>query len=220
MRQIFWAVVLLNIFFYLWNILIPEKEARNGEANVASTSEKGVKKIVLLSEKNKTSKSIETPMPNSADVVCFSFGPFRTLKKATSAVMLLNAEGMQSIARKLEKRNSKGFWVLMPPLEDKVEAKRQLRKMHQANVDSFIVTAGEKKNAISVGIYTSRRHAEKRRDDLRNKGFDIVIEERFSKRTFYWVNINQSTGPEIPADLEERLTTQYQEQRLESRACN
>lgn len=61
-------------------------------------------------------------------------------------------------------------WVIVPPQPEEV-ALKQLKKLRQMGVESYLVTQGEHRNAISLGLFESRKAAisvleEKKRQNL------------------------------------------------------
>lgn len=71
-------------------------------------------------------------------------------------------------------------WVLIPPQPEDV-ALRQFRDIQRQGIDSYLVTEGENRNAISLGLFESRESA------------ISVLEEKNARILMrYW-----STSPEI-----------------------
>ncbi|MBZ2170252.1 hypothetical protein K8I84_15900 [Marinobacter sp. F4216] len=61
-------------------------------------------------------------------------------------------------------------WVIIPP-QPGAEALRQFREIQRRGIDSYLVTEGENRNAISLGLFESREAAisvleEKKRQNL------------------------------------------------------
>ncbi|QSP96486.1 hypothetical protein LPB19_06195 [Marinobacter salinisoli] len=58
-----------------------------------------------------------------------------------------------------EKRELPPFnWIIIPP-QPRPEALKQFREIQRRGIDSYLVTGGENRNAISLGLFESREAA-------------------------------------------------------------
>lgn len=207
MKWLFGLVLLLNLIVAVW-FGIFSGEDNKGPATSDPTAKNG--SIVLLRERE-SPKPVEPP-PTAALAMrfeCSSLGPFKNAEEASGAVMQLKAQGWSSVARKSEERAPKGYWVFIPPAPNSVDAKKTLREMHSANVDSFLITKGPNTNAISVGIYSDLKYAEERRDELRAKGFDVRLEERVSSKTQFWVDMTSDGSVQLTDEMRRKLLIDF-----------
>lgn len=150
---------------------------------------------------------------------CFIVGPYTQNLDATSAVMQLKERGLQAKIRSQQELIAKGYWVYIPPLTNREEAKNMMREMQRNNIESFIVTKGNKTNAVSVGIYGELVAAEARRDELRAKGFAVELEERASTSTEFWVQVPVISEKEMLSEIEQALADGASGKRLERAPC-
>lgn len=69
------------------------------------------------------------------------------------------------------------FWVYVPPRPDRADAVRKAEEMKGMGVEDFYVVNddGKWQNAVSLGIYSSQEAAQRRLDDLKNKGVKSAI---------------------------------------------
>lgn len=222
MKWLFGLVLLLNIVVAGWfGFFSGSREETSAKPQSSTTNGS----IVLLSERETAKppapepRAPEPPAQPIGPVECYSLGAFRTNEEATGAVMQLKAQGWLSLARKADERVPKGYWVFIPPSRNTADAKKTLREMHAANVDSFLITKGPNTNAISVGIYSDRKYAEERRDELRAKGFDIKLEERFTTQSQFWVDMMPEGTLRLTDDVRHKIMIDFPGAELRQSAC-
>lgn len=190
MKRLFLMVLAVNAIFFIWQMLYgPASPLAAKKVEPVVMSSEGSPDLVLLEEsKSKSKNSTATP----SDTTCYSLGPFVAANKATSALSRLKERGLPSTLRKAEGRKPKGYWVYFPPLDSREEAKAMLREVHKHNIDSFIITEGANKNGISVGVYSDETSAQRRQQELQKEGLDVVLEQRYTARTEYWLDVVDS----------------------------
>lgn len=71
-----------------------------------------------------------------------------------------------------EAASSGGFWVFIPPLQNKAEAERKASELKRFKIQDFAVVQEPTavRFAISLGVFSSREAAESRLEELRAKG--------------------------------------------------
>ncbi|MFP3979733.1 hypothetical protein [Marinobacter sp. KMM 10035] len=65
-------------------------------------------------------------------------------------------------------------WVIIPP-QPPSAALEQFREMQRRGVDSYLVTEGANRNAISLGLFESRRAAISVLEEKKSKNFNVVL---------------------------------------------
>jgi hypothetical protein len=223
MKRLFGVVLGINILLLLLNMF-----SHDDRETVSSGGlEQQATTLMLLSERaspagpgneapNEPSSS-SSAVPGGVET-CFALGPFSRGEDAMGAVMQLKARDLQAQMRKVSLSGATRFWVLLPPLSSRDEAKAVLRKMHEQDIDSFVITKGTRTNGISVGLYTDVTEAQSRRDELRRKGFSVVIDERASARSEYWIDV-QGPGNATISEIESGLSVDFSSLRLERQGC-
>ncbi len=226
MRLLFWVILFVNVAFFGWQY--PKKESRIVDATQTPQVISGndLETITLLSEETvpRSSPAMqqevkEAPQPLGEAGACFTIGSFTSRDQAKKVLTRVERHGLLGDIRTIEQSERNGYWVLLPPLANRKLAKEILRDMHKANVDSFIVTTGQKSNAISVGIFNSESHAKRRVKDLRGKGFNVVMEERLRTKSLYWVDFHIANGEVVGENFEKQVLASVSAVRLESRSC-
>lgn len=239
MKQLFWFLLFGNVAFLVWNYTHSGPEVATDSATPAVRDND--KPLVLLSEReamggrpdlgekehvgdapkiSPPTQQAQNQLPPRQDGhSCYIVGPYPGNDEAAGAVMQLKEKELLAKVRKQDSKVPKGYWVFVPPLPSREEARQVLRNMHQQNVDSFIVTKGDKLNSISVGIYGDLATAQARRDELASKGFSIQVEERSSTAIEYWVEVDADPARNVVADIEKGLATDFAGKRLERTSC-
>lgn len=153
------------------------------------------------------------------EYTCYTLGPFSRPEDAIGAVMQLKARELDARARKRDETVAAGYMAFVPPQKTRAEARATLRTLHQQGVDSFIVTQGDKNNAISVGIYSDLAQAQARQAELRAKGYQIVVEPRGTLKQEHWVDIKGKKEVNVVSEVEKSLATDFASLRLERQKC-
>ncbi|MGP4843613.1 SPOR domain-containing protein [Marinobacter sp. 1Y8] len=66
-------------------------------------------------------------------------------------------------------------WVLIPPYKTREAALGSLERLQRAGVDSYLVTEGEYKNGISLGLFESERLAQSLNARFQSKNIETVL---------------------------------------------
>lgn len=100
-------------------------------------------------------------MSARAQTYCITLGWFDELTDAASAADQLKIEYPGELdIKQVERPQAPLYWVLVPPAESYEAALEGLRAIRQQDIDSYLVTEGPRKNAISLGLFESKAAAE------------------------------------------------------------
>lgn len=82
-------------------------------------------------------------------------------------------------------------WVVIPPLASRAAGLAKLRRLQAAGIDSYLVTEGEQQNAISLGLFSSQKAAQRVLESRRNAGLaaELTLFERTRPEPIVWVYI-------------------------------
>lgn len=126
----------------------------------------------------------------SGEERCFSLGPFTTHDELARVSMALTANLRRQQVRETEVSEADGYQVLLPALPDRSAALAAAKALQTAGVrDYYVITSGEQRNAISLGLFRDLGNAERRRDALRALGFDARLLPRQRQRSQWWLDI-------------------------------
>ncbi len=172
-------LLLVNIALFAW-LYRPAPPAQGAPAQdvVADT---GVAPLVLLSEADHPPAAApgaaSAPAASGTDLACFTVGPFDERALAARVRKRLQEAGLDTRPRVDESRQRDAFWVLIPPLPSRSAADRAIAGLRRKGVeDYFLVSAGEEKNGISLGVFSERSRAQAHLRDMRGRGIDAVLQ--------------------------------------------
>jgi len=197
MRVLFLFLLIVNGLMGGWFYLQPVKN----DLAIKPVAE-NINSLVLLNEvgaQKESDKSTETAAPAKVKAglsekkesagLCFTLGPFKDeiiLKQARKQL----AEQVQNInVRKREESQRHRYWVYLPALSSRGRAIEQSKQLAQIKInDYYIVHNGEKKNAISLGHFREKKHADHRIKQLKKQGFDAEMEVIFRRIDVFWLD--------------------------------
>lgn len=94
---------------------------------------------------------------------CYTAGWFDLVEDARAArsELLVERPGLDVSVEGVERELSPLHWVIVPPYPSENAALEAFRDFQRRGIDSFLVTEGSRKNAISLGLFESRSAAER-----------------------------------------------------------
>lgn len=160
------------------------------------------------------------PMPETARVAeagepaaektCYRLGPVETRLSAEKLVDRLASWGLAAGIQEEEVKTQAGYWVLFPPLESTEAARKKLQDLKAAGItDVWRFTSGRLRNAISLGLFSRLKNAERVREQAGERGFLPELRPHFTRRTEYWLHFESAREPVIPEEARQRLREEY-----------
>ncbi len=133
----------------------------------------------------------------AAPVRCLSVGPFVDMMETAKTASALRRKGFSPRQRAVEGTVWAGYWVALIDIASSADAEEIVTRLRKAGIaDSYIMpgtaTGG---GTISLGLFTDRRRAMTRVDEVRALGFEPKINARQRTGTVYWIDldVNDST---------------------------
>jgi hypothetical protein len=127
---------------------------------------------------------------------CLRIGPFLTQADLRRAMNLLTPLVDRLQYRESRALANRGFWVYLPAQGSREQALATARELSGKGLrDYYVVTAGERENTISLGLFRDRPNAEGRRAEVEALGFTPQLQERREEIPNYWIEIG--AGPEL-----------------------
>ncbi len=113
---------------------------------------------------------VELAAPPAPDPYCARIGWFDSEEDARAAGQALGLDGGDPVVERQERELAPLHWVLIPP-QPPEQARAEFRAIQRRGIDSYLVTEGENRFAISLGLFESRTSAisvleEKKRQNL------------------------------------------------------
>ena len=188
----------LGVALWLWLRPVPEPAAPQARADEETPS------LVLLSEEEYEPDAVEAiaepdsppePTPGLDRLACIEIGPFLTqadLRRAMNA-FTPSAERLQF--RETRALASRGYWVYLPAQGTRDAALAAARELSGKGLrDYYVVTAGERENTISLGLFREMTNAQQRHAQVRAMGFDAQLQPRSDEIPHYWIDLAVEAG--------------------------
>ena len=134
-------------------------------------------------------KKIEKEPLTAPSLACYTLGPFKD-EGIMQQVRESMAETIKGVSvRTLEESEKHRYWVYIPPLPSRTQAKSVARKLKQANLkDFYVVLGGDTKNSISLGHFKEPAYANRRARKVSKLGFEASVDVIYKKYNVYWVD--------------------------------
>ncbi len=117
----------------------------------------------------------EAPPPESTTDICLQVGWFESEDQARAVIE--EQDLIPASARVVEaSRSLPAFhWVLLPPADSRAEAYERFQEIRARGIDAYLVMEGEQENAISLGLFESRRAAESVLSQRQEQGLEATL---------------------------------------------
>ncbi len=192
MKWIVYLLLLANISFFAWHYQSVGRDERRTEAEQQSRSEATVRLVMLKEAKTEAEVSVQLAQ-------CRSLGPFKKRKQAEQVESLLQEQGEVLSLRVSSDARRKGYWVYLSPLSSHDAARKKARKLKKKHhiKDIFIVGTGEKKNGISLGVFSRFELAYRRQSEIRKLGFDAQLSDVKLPTKEFWLDWPMASAAEL-----------------------
>lgn len=210
MKLIIYSLLLINLVVALWHLSMPEL---NEDVEQSSTSEP---RLIRLSEFTR-----ETAMSSSGlDGRCFSLGPFSSENNAKKALQQLSRWGIEPELNKNEEKVQEGYWVLLPPASSRDAAQKTTRELKlKGEKDFFLVVSGQQENAISLGVFAMSESANRRLQQIKDKGFKPIVQTIHLPSEDFWLDWPRTTEVHLTDSQLQKLKKQNPDIGQVERAC-
>lgn len=127
---------------------------------------------------------------------CFSLGPFHSVEERIRVRSQLRGIVTAISERQTQAMVEKGYWVFLPPYASLLDANRALLSLRALGLEdiAIIQDEGEWKNAISLGYFMRQDNANRRRQQLQERGYDVQVRVSRHAEPRYWLDYEQAPG--------------------------
>lgn len=183
-RLLFLLLIALNIGVAGWLVF------GQPVAHVAAPTAPGVPELKLLSDGRAAAVRAGHATAATGPQRCLSIGPFDTQSDTRKAVGELTRHVNAVQYRQTQTTQSSGWWVYLPAFATRDGAIKAARSLSAKGVhDYYVITAGDRQNTVSLGLYHDPDNARRRRDQIAALGFHPQLSERTETLPQYWVDI-------------------------------
>ena len=216
MRLLLIFIVLLNLLYAGWHYLQPARSGNgippmadnlkrlellreapsvNGQANneITGQAEQQPSVVDVEAEDSNEDTDLVLEAPEleqiSSKQACYTLGPFKD-KIIMQQLRESLAEHVSNLeVRKRKESEKHRYWVYMPRLASRKEAKLMANKLRENKVsDFYIVLSGESRNSISLGHFREPSHANRRVKQITQLGFEAEINVIYRDYDVYWLD--------------------------------
>lgn len=182
MKWLIYFLLIFNIGFAAWHF----RGLDTSEENVVDALDiHNESQLILLSELQQQ----QTLKKSAGGKLCYSLGPFTNKVEADNAQELLKEEKVETKSIRLRDTSRSGYWVILPASESRKEANKHIKKLKKLKIkDYFLVAKGSHENAVSLGVFSQKKLARRRVDEMIRLGFIPRMESVALPRKVYWVN--------------------------------
>ncbi len=127
---------------------------------------------------------------------CYVLGPFASANEVQRVVQRSGSTAAVVERRWSNPRQRPGYWVHIPPAASAGEARAALRRLTslEGSGDIQLITSGEMRHAISLGIFSTMENARKRVREVQQYGFNVAVNEVQIRKRQYWLALRGSRG--------------------------
>ncbi|MGV6853318.1 MAG: SPOR domain-containing protein [bacterium] len=217
-RGFFLILVMLNLAIFGWIMLQPEKAAYH----LLPAKEAQTPSLVLLSEFEAQNGISETPAviaehTDTDALQCFSIGPLPSKADVRKLIKGLSNQIYNAKQREEMTTQDLGYWVYLPAVASRDVALKQARSLSELGVrDYYVVTAGDRENTVSLGLFRQKENAVRRKQYIESLDFDAKMTVRKQELPVYYLDYAIKAGN--PVDLSQ-LTENLRVKVIE-RSCN
>lgn len=217
MKWLVYVLILVNLGFALWHYRsqdIAETEFREEDDTLRLV----LLKEYLAQQENRGESKAGSP-EQTATARCYTLGPFREKKLASSVRKQLVDVGIEARHRLSKDNTRKGFWVLLPPEKTRAAASQHIKALKARGIkDYFLVVTGEQVNAVSLGVFSMSDSAQRRYEQMKKLGFDARVMQVDLPLREYWLDwpLEQQLLPEVLA----KFRKQYEGIGQAERSCS
>jgi hypothetical protein len=231
MKGIFYILLLLNLGYFGWQYSSQNDNTLSQSLTAAMSSDKGElkllselsdeEKIKLLKNPQKLVEEAQGDMEPETDasaMVCYQAGPFVSTKARNSFASKISAFGMEKVDQWTGSEKAVRYWVYLPPMRSKAEARRVVSDLNRKGIkDVAVVSSGKYKYAISLGLFSSKEYARERVALMQKYAYSPKINESTVSKTLYWVSFKGES--ELSASRQARLLRDFGSAKLTQAPC-
>lgn len=151
-----------------------------------------------------TVSAAETPTPRrpasvsaaeGANEVCYTAQGFANEDAAHTAADWLRGRGDKIGAQVTRIGPAQRYLVYLPPFETREAAASQVQRMQAAGIrDIALITQGARSNAVSLGVFSTREHAQRRLSELSEQGYSAQSAPLQAAQTSWSVDVTVVAG--------------------------
>jgi len=234
MKALVFLLVLANVLFFAWTHGYighpdnPDAGRLQKQTNAAQLQVVGRGEPPAPGkegERKAEPAAVSAPAPNQAAEstptaeACLAWSGLAAADADRLAVLLTEKFEEFKVNRQPVEKETKSWWVYIPPLTSKAEADKKTAELKKLGIEDYLVVtdSGPNRWAISLGVFSSEAGAQKRLTLLKDKGVKSAKHgSRNGKESSYTV---EARGPAAEQQGLIDTTAAISSMKLEAKAC-
>lgn len=202
MKRLFLLLFFINIVYFFWG-MSGTGESIEVVQQAPLYKHKTLEKLVLLTEKEELALA-ERPQVEQKEVAsevleqkaeaaneCYVVGDSRTQSAAAPLLISLSEFSQQAAIVAFNSLNE--YWVTYPSNGDWQQSLQNVEELKSKNItDLWLVPNGDYQGVVSLGVFVTQEHADKRLKELAAKQVNAVVLSR--KKNRYGVKVETNRG--------------------------
>ena len=151
---------------------------------------------------------------------CYSLGAFSVKDSLIPVISSLEKLGIKSTKRYETRSELSGYWVYIPPLPSREDARKVVSMLRERGVNDYqIVSTGINKHAISLGFFSTSEGAVQHKTHMQTLGLAPAMDESYKESSGFWLDFASLDQPALPNKLVDGLQNQYDGISMKKRQC-
>ncbi len=147
------------------------------------------------------------PAPVGFPLQCVRMGWLESREAVQAIIDAVPAfEGIAVSIEEVERGRPPLNWVMIPPQPPEA-ARRQFRDIQRQGIDSYLVTQGEYRNAISLGLFESREAAISVLEETKRQNLNAILASYDRNQISYALDFEAE--PDLAEHLVQAVTSEY-----------
>ncbi len=184
-RLTFLILLTFNLAIGAWLLLGPSTRTE------LAATDPGVPELHLLSGAHRLAAATHPASEHGVGSghQCMTLGPLDTRAQAGQIMQALRSKVPAIQFHTQQAQVSRGWWVYLPPMKRRKQALEVARSLASKGVhDYYVISAGERENTISLGLFNDPNNARRRLAAMIAMGFHPQLTQRIEQVEQYYVD--------------------------------
>jgi len=215
MKWLIYLLLIFNIGFASWHFGSIDDAGEDIAVDVSGINNET--QLILLSEFKQQQNKLDKV---AGGKLCYSLGPFTKKSQSKKAQQILADVSIETKRLRLRDTSRSGYWVILPASKSRKAAKKHIKKLKKLKItDYFLVATGTHENAVSLGVYSQKKLARNRIDEMIRLGFIPRMEMVALPRKVYWLNWYKDSKNQPEPTIISNIKKQYSQVSKIERSC-
>jgi len=138
----------------------------------------------------------------SAEALCFSYGPFPANEQAKNLKQWFEQKEILVNQRTDNEQAKQLFWIYLAPQKSRENAIAAIEDLKSKGIKDYrLINSGDLRNAISLGLFSTQAIVNKRLNELKSKGYQPIVVPYHNAKVIYWVDVKLMGQQNLLNDL-------------------